>query len=201
MSGPNAFQKFARRFGVVRYAVLLDRKADRKRLSESTRAYEQSIMSNIGNYISTWAGIERMLNTFIVQYHPHADEKTRKRPLPTTLGEKISYLSTVSKDERLTLEFRQKVKGWITELGEQTEYRHMMIHGLGIKSRSYYKPIWTFQKLTLKGTSPTIDEQKYTNEEMLEALKRIGALSMSVAEVLTPILFPTTDHRSSAKRP
>ena len=158
-------------------------------------------MTSIGVYVNTWAGIERMLNTFIVQYHEFANGKLKENGFPSTLNEKIGYLATVSKDTRLPVDFRSSVSSWVERLGQQRDYRHMLIHGLGVRRLSYFEQEWTFQKLTLKGSKAKLDFKKFSSEELLQAMRNSGDLSHEIAQVLNPILFPDWFQLSSTNRP
>ena len=195
----NKFQRALRRFGCLRKLVLIDLQKTRLQAATSLWNYERSVLSNIGLYVSTWAGIERMLNEFIVQYHPHRAGNLRDH-LPSNLESKIKYLASISADDRLPLNLRNSIKNWVTDLSQQKEYRHLLVHGIGHHKRLRTRFEWSFQKLHLKGTEAILIEKTFDNDEIQRRLKDISDLSHSIAGILTPILHPA-HQTSSTNRP
>ena len=195
----NNFQKFLRRAKCLRGLALIDLRQTRKHSADSLWGYEHSVLAQIGLYISTWAGIERMLNEFIVQYHPHRTANLRA-DLPSDLGNKITYLDSVSDDTRLPEHLRAGLKEWVARLSRQKEYRHFMVHGIGHHKRLRGRFEWSFQKLHLKGSKAELVEETFDNEEIQKRSKEISDLSHSIAKLLTPFLHPT-HQTSSTNRP
>ncbi|MEH6756341.1 MAG: hypothetical protein V7676_02380 [Parasphingorhabdus sp.] len=184
----NIFQRALRKIGPLRRLVLFDLKRARKSRADAMWLYEQSVLANIGLYITIWAGIERMLNTFIQQYHPHANQNLKEK-LPSDLGAKIKYLATVAKDQRLPFEVSNSILHWVTELGEQRDYRHLIVHGFGVRKKRYTDHEWTFQNLVLKGNEAILVEKTFGNDELNQRLDRASELSQNISRILTPILF------------
>jgi len=187
----NLLQRQLRRSKLLRRLMLLDLKSTRKKLADAVWAHEHSILTNLGLYVTLWAGIERMLNTFIVNYHEHASEKLKRNGFPSTLKQKITYLASVSQDTRLPDGFRLAVKEWVQEIGQQRDYRHMLVHGVGSRRRSYFRHEWTYQKLTIAGDQADLEEKVFTNDDLQANLRRAAELSSSIASILNPLLFPS----------
>lgn len=65
----------------------------RKKRTEAFWEADKSTILLIGTYVNTWAGIERVLNEFIVLYHPNRIEKLNDL-MPDSLEQKIKYLGS-----------------------------------------------------------------------------------------------------------
>lgn len=188
--------KLLRRFKPFRWLLLQRRRKERAYHLGARWGFDQSVLSNIGLYVSIWAGVERILNQFIVSYHPHRPASLKVPP--GDLQSKIKYLAEVSKDQRLPQEIREFFNEIASDLGREIAYRHNLIHGYGHRKRRLGNLDWTFQWIDLRGKTPKLTEQTYSHEEMRRRLQRISEISHRVAGVLTPILIP---HLSSTKRP
>ncbi len=199
MSKFNFAQRQLRRLKLVRSLVLSDLRRKRAQRSALHWKYEHSILGGIGLYITVWAGIERMLNTLIVNYHSVTTTKLGKSSFPSDFGNKVKYLASMSDDPKLPDDLRAHLKAWVPELGKQGEHRHLMIHGVGYRHRKLGNLEWEFQKLTLKGNDFELTTAKLSHEELLEAQRKASELSHSIASVLNPIFFPT--HWSVTSRP
>ena len=189
--------RLLRRVGPFRYLLLRRRRKHRAYQLGARWIYDQSVLSGIGLYVTVWAGVERMLNQFIVAYHPHRTSKLREK-MPTDLESKIKYLAEVAKDPRLSKENSDRIRGWAKRLNNESAFRHMIVHGYGFRRRLIGNLSWTFQMLDVRGDSPKIVEKSYPNEEMQGRLSEIHSLSRDIANLLTPILFPQI---SSVSRP
>lgn len=188
--------RLLRRFGFFRRLLLRRRRKERAHYLNARWTYDQSVLSGIGLYVTLWAGVERMLNQFIVAYHPHRPASLKV--LPGDLQSKIKYVAEVAKDQRLAQELRRHFRELASDLGRETTYRHNLIHGYGFRKRQLGNLSWTFQWIDLRGKEPTLVEETYSHEEMRRRLERIRDISAHAAGVLTPILFPQT---SSTSRP
>ena len=140
--------------------------------------FDQSVLSGIGLYVTVWAGVERMLNQFIVAYHPHRPP-TLKVP-PRDLQSKVKYLSEVAKDQRLPPELRGHIGDIAADLGRESVYRHNLIHGYGFRRRRLGNLSWTFQWIDLRGNEPKLIEETYSHEEMRRRLQRISEISLKL---------------------
>jgi hypothetical protein len=197
----NFFQRLCRKCGFVRYSVMQKVRGVRKKQADARWAYEHSILASVGLFVTIWAGIERMLNTFIVNYHPHAAGNLGSGSLPVALNQKITYLASVAKDERLPEDFRSTIKAWVEELGRQRTHRHLLIHGVSFKLRKHAGLMWEFQKLELRGAKFELTTTVLSNDEIQAGVKRASDLSQSIAQVLNPLLFPDYLQTSSTNRP
>jgi hypothetical protein len=175
----------------------MDLRRIRKVGANTTWQYEHSVLANIGLYIETWAGIERMLNEFIVAYHPHRIS-TLRAALPSNLDQKIKYLAAVGGDDRISEDNAGRIEGWVRQLGKERDYRHMMIHGVGRRRALRQRFEWNFQMLDLRAKQPKLRQRTYSNEEMLEHLRTANALSADIADLLS---FVLRDQTSSTNRP
>jgi hypothetical protein len=175
---------------------MVRRRKKRKYQLNARWTFDQSVLSGVGLYVTLWAGVERMLNHFIVAYHPHRPPKLKT--LPRDLMFKVKYLSEVAKDERLPEQLRQHIAEIAADLGRESDYRHNLIHGYGFRRRQLGNLNWTFQWIDLRGKEPKLVEETYSHEEMRRRLQRISEISHRAAGVLTPIFFP---QMSSVSRP
>jgi hypothetical protein len=187
----NAVQRWLRKMPLLRKAALIFWQGERKSLSQTVRDNELSFLSLIGQYVKTWAGVERYINEFIIVYHPDAPKKMKSRGLPSTLNEKIQYLSSVASDDRLAPFLKEHLLEWVARIGKQRDFRHLMIHGIGFRRRSYFEHEWNFQKLTIKGDREELERKTVTITEFHSRLKEIQDIQTSLASVLKPILFET----------
>ena len=195
----NQSQRAIRQLRCLRWIILANLRKMRSKTTSARWEYESSVLSGIGLYVSTWAGIERMLNEFIVEYHPHRSGNICP-DLPSDLESKIKYLASICSDKRLPENLRNSIKDWISGLSQQKDYRHLLVHGIGHHRRGRTSSEWSFQKLHLKGTKAILIEKTFNNEEMQQNLRCIGELSHSIAQIITPILHPI-GHTSSTNRP
>ena len=194
-------QRVFRRSKIIRRLVLIDLKTTRARLYQAIRANDMALMTTVGVYLNTWGSIEGILNTFIAHYHPFAGSLMSQPSLPTNLADKIKYLSTVSKDGRLPNDIKSKIASWVVGLGTERNFRHMIVHGVSIRLNRRGEPIWRFQKLTLKGTVPTLENETYSMTQIHERQRAASELLRNIAETLNPILFPPWPQTSSTNRP
>ncbi len=205
MSGLSVLSKFnfvqrqLRRSKFIRSLVFSDLRRIRAKSSELHWKYEHNFLAGIGLYITVWAGIERMINTLIVNYHSATTTELGKSPFPNDFGNKIKYLVSMSNDPELPDDPKVHLKAWVPELGRQGQHRHLIVHGGGYRHRKLGNLEWEFQKLTLKGNDFELTTTKLSHEELLEAQRKASELSHSIASVLNPIFFPT--HWSVTSRP
>ena len=188
--------KLLRHFAWYRHLVLARRRKQRKYHLDARWNFDQSVLSCIGLYVTVWAGVERMLNEFIVAYHPH--RAALLKVLPSDLQAKVKYLAEVGKDERLPLALRIHFSEIAAALGRESGYRHNLVHGYGYRKRMLGNMDWTFQWLDLRAKEPRLVKETYSHDEMARRLKAICAVSAQSAGFLTPILFPQL---SSTSRP
>ena len=184
----NPLQRFLRRSKLLRFLALTHLKKVRTKQADIAWQYTQSVLSGVGTLIFIWAGVERMLNTLICSYHPHAPTKLKARPLPSDLHSKIKYLVEIRKDSRLPEELRDKIADWIPRLGRLSEHRHRVVHGLMFQ-RNRYSTEWYAQQTTMKEGSPEIHEFKLGNDDLIAKQREVHELASEMAETLNPIFF------------
>lgn len=180
-------QRLLRRSRLLRGLALLHLKRIRAQQLDVSWAYTQSVLVQVGNLMISWAGIERQLNQLICSYHPYAPA-TMKRKLPDNLSDKINYLVTMGRDQRLPGQLREAIAEWVPKLGRLRNHRHLIVHGM-LFQRSRFSTDWFCHELKLEAGNPKVVEHRFTNEQLSERAKEIHELGHHMAEVLNPIFF------------
>ncbi len=195
MARKNLVQRIARKCGGLKALGLRHLATLRKQRDDANWTYVQSVLASIGSLMMSWGLIERQINTLICQYHHIASDKLRTRGLPSSLGEKIAYLVVIGNDERMPSVLRSAIKEWVPAIGRLRSHRDWIVHGnLSQVGRTFR---WRAQLLTLRGHEPAFEDRYFTNDELQERMREIGALSHAMAIVLTPILLGNVNAASA----
>lgn len=171
---------------IFRRLILLAARRDRALLQRARQDYALSVMTGFGNFLQSWGVVERIADTLIAGYFPHAVDKIRQNGLPSSLGDKVKFLIVMANDERLSPDLKPKFKHWASEIGRLSHFRHLVVHGFFSKVGPL---VWEGQMLTLKGSDPTFVRKRFTNEQLNEEFRKIGLLSRDMAEWINPRLF------------
>lgn len=183
----NRVQRLLRKVKCLRRLALIDLKRTRQHWQVAHWTYQHSVLANVGLLITTWSGIERMLNTLIVQYHPVAPEGLRKRKLPSVMATKIDYLGEVARDTRLPEPLRSAIDEWLPDLQRLSQHRNLIAHG-NLFQRNERTLEWRVQELVLKGREPAFAEHVFTNDELNQKVTEISGLAHQMALTLNPLL-------------
>jgi hypothetical protein len=178
-----------RKINFLRKIALINLYDVRKKRTEAFWEADKSTILLIGTYVNTWAGIERVLNEFIVLYHPNRIEKLNDL-MPDSLEQKIKYLAAVSNDQRIPIELRQDLRRWVECIGRERSFRDLLVHGVGFPEKNLFERNWKFQSIKLRGKDFELVEKTVSKEQMRERSRAVSNLSHSIATNLKPILRP-----------